>query len=69
MWRWPWLAQHMRLAVAISRFVLSRGHADVITFLAAAVERADGDTAPDAVPDDNVPASLLANAHHAHEKL
>ena len=73
----------LRLAVAIGRFVLSRGHADVITFLAAAVERADvatlgtatigagrAGTAPaGSAPDDTVPAGLLSHAYLALARL
>ena len=67
----------LRLAVAIGRFVLSRGHVDVIPYVAEALQRAvaasaspvSADTVPadtvpgDTVPADTVPAGLLASAH------
>ena len=62
----------LRLGVAVARFVLSRGHIEVISYLGEALERADAeaasassahqvlshaDTAPaDTVPADTVPA-------------
>ena len=66
----------LRLAVAIARFVLSRGHADVIPYLAEALQRAEAEAAPadtgpadtapaDTAPADTAPAGLLASAHLA----
>jgi predicted ATPase/class 3 adenylate cyclase len=58
----------LRLAVAIGRFVLSRGHADVVSYLAEALERADAETAGTA-PAGAVPLDLLARAHQALAQL
>ena len=64
----------LRLAVAIGRFVLSRGHVDVIPYVAEALQRADAEAASasparadtataDTAPADTAPAGLLASAH------
>jgi predicted ATPase/class 3 adenylate cyclase len=50
----------LRLGVAIGRFVLSRGHAELITYLGDALAQADADAAP---------ADLRSRAHQAVAQL
>jgi predicted ATPase/class 3 adenylate cyclase len=57
----------LRLGMAVARFVLSRGHTEVITYLGEALERAD--SVPAGEGASIVPADVLARAHQVVSQL